>query len=185
MNQNNRFQNRRKRPERPPVNKYIRHRELRVIGADGEQLGVLARDEALRIAQDLELDLLVIGETQSPPVAKILDYGKYKFQQDKQKKENKKKSKVTAFKEVKMTPRIEEHDFQVKVKKITEGIEGGFKVRVLVQMRGREAQHPELARDLLHQVLDLTKEFAKSDRQPIIKREGNAFTIQLAPILAQ
>lgn len=183
MNQNRRYNPNNRRANQELINRNIRAEEVRLISSSGEQLGIISTRDALAQAESEGLDLVIIGNTQVPPVAKIMDHGKHKFQQSKQEKENKKKSKSQGvFKEVKMTPRIGDHDFQVKFLKIVEAIQKEYKVRVLVEMRGREVQHPEIAQALLNRVLEQIQDIAKSDRQPVIKKEGRAFTLQLAPL---
>lgn len=183
--------NQRRRGFRPPrqrilLNKNIQVPELRVIGEDGHQYGVLQTSEALQIAQSKDLDLLVIVPTQQPPVAKILDYGRHKFEKDKQDRETKKKSKAQSLqKEVKMRPSIGEHDYQVKLRKILEALASNSKVRVVAEMRGRQQQHPELAQNLLKKVLADIDGHGRSERRPALKREGRAFTLMLGPLLTE
>lgn len=166
----------------PMVNEAIRSPQVRLISSSGEQLGIVSTREALDKARAEDLDLVVIG-MQTPPVAKIMDYGKYKFEKEKEEKEKKKKSKSqSTMKELKMSCRIDEHDLHIKEKWICKWLEEGHKVRVLVQMKGREMQHPELARKLLQIILQGTAELGKPDQTPPIKQEGKMFSLQLAPI---
>jgi translation initiation factor IF-3 len=166
----------------PLVNEAIRSPNVRLISSTGEQLGIVPTREALEKARSEGLDLVVIG-VQQPPVAKIMDYGKFKFEKEKEEKEKKKRSKSqSVFKELKLSSRIDEHDLQIKEKWICKWLEEGSKVRVVVQMKGREMQHPELARKLLQSVLAATIEHGKPDQTPPIKQEGRMFSLQLAPI---
>lgn len=163
------------------MNEAIRSQSVRLISSSGEQLGIVPTREALEKARSENLDLVVIG-MQQPPVAKIMDYGKFKFEKEKEEKEKKRKSKAqSVFKELKLSQRIDGHDLQIKEKWICKWLEEGNKVRVIVQLKGRETQHPELARQLLQSVLKATAEFGKPDQLPPIKQEGRVFSIQLAP----
>ncbi len=167
------------------MNEAIRSQSVRLISSSGEQLGIVPTREALDKARSENLDLVVIG-MQQPPVAKIMDYGKFKFEKEKEEKEKKKKSKAQSiFKELKLSQRIDEHDLQIKEKWICKWLEEGSKVRVIVQMKGRETQHPDLARKLLQSVLKATEEFGKPDQTPAIKQEGRVFSLQLAPNIAK
>ncbi|MDX1917930.1 MAG: translation initiation factor IF-3 [Candidatus Caenarcaniphilales bacterium] len=170
------------RRERPNINEAIRTPNVRLISSSGEQLGILPTHQALQKAREEGLDLVVIG-TQTPPVAKIMNYGKYKFEQEKQEKENKKRSKLqSVMKEVKLSPRIDEHDLMVKEKKVWEWLAEGHKVRIVAMLRGREMQHPELARQLLEKILANAAEYGKPDRLPAIRQEGKFFNLQLNPL---
>ena len=177
-----------RRPQPPsnnkvPMNENIRDREVRLLSATGEQLGIVQTRTALEMAEEQGLDLVVIGANQSPPVAKIMDYGKYKFEQEKQEKENRKKSKTqSVYKQVKLSSRIDPHDLTVKIKKMEEWILDGDRVQIVVQMKGREVQHPELAVELLTRILELVTPFAKSERTPPIKSEGRTFSLHLIPL---
>ncbi|MDX1919821.1 MAG: translation initiation factor IF-3 [Candidatus Caenarcaniphilales bacterium] len=169
-------------PNQPLVNEAIRTPQVRLISSSGEQLGIVATRDAMDKARSEDLDLVVIGMQQSPPVAKIMDFGKYKFEKEKEEKERKKKSKAqSVFKEIKMSARIDDHDIQVKLKWVLKWLEEGNKVRVVVQMRGREMQHPEIPRKLLQGILEATAEVGKPDQMPPIKQEGKMFSLQLAP----
>ncbi len=171
------------RQDRPPINDYIKAPQLRLISSSGEQLGIVDTPEALRMALEENLDLVVIG-FQDPPVAKILNYGKYKFEKEKQDRENKKKTKQqSVLKEIKMSVRIDDHDLNVKVKSISGWLDEGCKVRVAVQMRGREAQHPEIGKSILHRIIELCAPSGKPDKLPAIREEGRFFTINLTPLL--
>ncbi len=174
--------NRQQNPNQPIMNEAIRSPNVRLIGSAGEQLGVVGTREALERALSEGLDLVVIS-MQQPPVAKIMDYGKFRFEKEKEEKEKKKKSKSqSVFKELKFSPRIDEHDLHIKIKWMIKWLEEGHKVRALVQMKGRETQHPELARQLLQTVLQTTAEVGKPDQVPPIKQEGRIMSLQLAPI---
>jgi len=166
----------------PFVNEAIRSPQVRLISSSGEQLGIVSTREALDKARAEDLDLVVIG-MQTPPVAKIMDYGKFKFEKEKEEKERKKKSKSqSSVKELKLSCRIDEHDLQIKEKWVVKWLEEGSKVRVVVQLKGREIQHPELARQLLQKILQVTAEVGKPDQTPAIKQESaRMFSLQVAP----
>jgi translation initiation factor IF-3 len=169
-------------PNQPLINEAIRTPQVRLISSSGEQLGVVNTREALEQARSEDLDLVVIGVQQNPPVAKIMDYGKFRFEKEKEEKEKKKKSKAqSVFKEVTMSARIDEHDVMVKLKWVTRWLEEGNKVRITVKMRGREMQHPEIPRKLLQKILEAVGEVGKPDQTPPIKQEGKMFSLQLAP----
>ena len=123
------------------INEEIRAREVRVIGSDGEQLGIMSGREAQQLAYEKHLDLVEIAPTAKPPVCRIMDYGKYRYEQQKREKESRKKQKTFDIKEVKLRPGIEEHDFNVKFKNAVRFLEDGDKVKVTIMFRGRELSH--------------------------------------------
>ncbi|NLY51957.1 MAG: translation initiation factor IF-3 [Firmicutes bacterium] len=161
------------------VNSRIRARDVRVISPEGEQLGIMSIRDALRAAQERDLDLVEVAPNARPPVCRIMDYGKYKYEQTKRQKEARKKQKVISIKEVRMSPKIEEHDFQVKVKNAERFLKDGNKVKVSVRFRGREVVHSDLARDMLLQMAKDIEHIAKIDRQPAI--EGRQMIMILSP----
>lgn len=134
------------------INEEIRAREVRVIGSDGEQLGIMSGREAQQLAYEKHLDLVEIAPTAKPPVCRIMDYGKYRYEQQKREKESRKKQKTFDIKEVKLRPGIEEHDFNVKFKNAVRFLEDGDKVKVTIMFRGRELSHPELGEVLLNKM---------------------------------
>ena len=152
------------------INEEIRAREVRVIGSDGEQLGIMSGREAQQLAYEKHLDLVEIAPTAKPPVCRIMDYGKYRYEQQKREKESRKKQKTFDIKEVKLRPGIEEHDFNVKFKNAVRFLEDGDKVKVTIMFRGRELSHPELGEVLLNKMAAQLKEMAVVERQP--KLEG-------------
>ncbi|VEP12316.1 Translation initiation factor IF-3 [Hyella patelloides LEGE 07179] len=161
------------------TNEQIRFPQIRVIDADGSQLGVITPREALAIAKEKELDLVLVSETAKPPVCKIMDYGKYKYERDKKLKEAKKKQHNADVKEVKMRYKIEEHDYNVRVKNAQRFLKSGDKVKATVSFRGREIQHSNLAIDLLKRMAADLEEFAEVQQSP--KREGRNMMMMLAP----
>lgn len=130
------------------MNESIRSREVRLIDDEGNNLGVVNTKDALQMAYDKDLDLVLISPNQAPPVAKILDYGKYKFEAEKKAKEAKKKQHTVEIKEVKMRYKIDDHDYQVRLRSIKKFITSGNKVKIVIMLRGREIQHSELAFEL-------------------------------------
>lgn len=161
------------------INEEIRAREVRVIGSDGEQLGIMSGREAQQLAYEKHLDLVEIAPTAKPPVCRIMDYGKYRYEQQKREKESRKKQKTFDIKEVKLRPGIEEHDFNVKFKNAVRFLEDGDKVKVTIMFRGRELSHPELGEVLLNKIAAQLKEMAVVERQP--KLEGKNMIMIVAP----
>ncbi len=161
------------------VNNQIRTREVRVIGADGEQLGIMTPRDAMRVAQEKELDLVEVAPTAKPPVCRIMDFGKYKYEQSKKEKEARKKQKIVTVKEVRMTPKTDDHDFQVKARNAEKFLKNGDKVKVSVRFRGREIVHASLAREQLEKMAGMVKEIAAMERAP--KLEGRNMIMILTP----
>ena len=152
---------------------------MRVIGSEGEQLGIMSGREAQQLAYEKHLDLVEIAPTAKPPVCRIMDYGKYRYEQQKREKESRKKQKTFDIKEVKLRPGIEEHDFNVKFKNAVRFLEDGDKVKVTIMFRGRELSHPELGEVLLNKMAAQLKELAVVERQP--KLEGKNMIMIVAP----
>ena len=161
------------------VNDEIRAREIRLIGVDGEQLGVMHPKDALKIAQERDLDLVEIAPNGKPAVCRIMDYGKYKYEQSKRERENKKNQKVITIKEVKLRPNIEDHDFYVKLKSAQRFLSDGNKVKVTIMFRGREMTHPELGSNVLERVIKELGDKIICEKSP--KLEGRNMTMVIAP----
>ena len=161
------------------TNGQIRFPNIRVIDSDGSQLGVITPKEAMAIASEKNLDLVLVSETAKPPVCKIMDYGKYKYERDKKLKEAKKKQHNADVKEVKMRYKIEEHDYQVRVKNAQRFLKSGDKVKATVSFRGREIQHSNLAMDLLKRMAADLEDLAEVQQRP--KREGRNIMMMLSP----
>jgi translation initiation factor IF-3 len=151
------------------INEEIRAKEIRVVSFDGEQLGIISVKDALRIALEKELDLVEVAPTAKPPVCRIMDYGKYRYEQSKREREARKKQKVIEVKEIRMTPKIEEHDFQVKVKAAQKFLNDGDKVKAIIRFRGREIVHADLGKTLLKQLFESVQENAIMEREPKIE----------------
>ncbi|SHN87678.1 bacterial translation initiation factor 3 (bIF-3) [Desulfitobacterium chlororespirans DSM 11544] len=162
------------------INDEIRAREVRLVGEEGEQLGIVQLRDAQRIAAEKSLDLVEIAPTAKPPVCKIMDYGKYKYEQAKRDKETRKKQKTMEIKEVKLRPNIEDHDFETKARNAQRFLNDGDKVKVTIMFRGREVTHPELGRTLCLRLAEFCKAEANIERDP--KLEGRNMIMILAPV---
>ena len=165
--------------EGPRVNEMIEVSEVRLIDADGEQVGVVSTQEAIEMADEVGLDLVEISPNVDPPVCKILDYGKYKYQSQKKANEARKKQKVIEVKEIKMRPGIDEHDYQVKMRSVNKFLGNGDKVKMTIRFRGREMAHQELGMKVLDRVREELDEVAKVEQFP--KTEGRLMTMVVAP----
>lgn len=163
----------------PRSNREIRIPKVQLIGADGENMGVVPTDQALRMAEEAGLDLVEISPNVEPPVCKILDLGKLKYANQKKAAEARKKQKIVEVKEIKMRPNIDTHDYEVKMKAMGRFFDEGDKVKVTLKFRGREMAHQELGMKLLQQVKADTIEFAKVEAEP--KLEGRQMMMVLAP----
>ncbi len=161
------------------MNKGIRASEVRVIGADGEQIGIMPVSEALRIAGDQTLDLVEVSPDANPPVCKIMDHGKFKYEQTKKKQEAKRKQKTTQIKEIKVRPKTDDHDLATKARHIEKFISNNDKVKITLVFRGREVMLREQANAVLEKVVKLTADFAVVEQQP--RFEGRVITMLLAP----
>ncbi len=161
------------------INEEIRAREVRLVGEDGEQLGIISGRDAYRIAVEKNLDLVEIAPTAKPPVCKLMDFGKYKYEQAKKDKEARKKHKVIEIKEVKLRPNIEDHDLDTKAKNAQRFLADGDKVKVTIMFRGREITHPELGRALCIRLAQIVKDISHVEREP--KVEGRNMIMILTP----
>lgn len=161
------------------INEEIRDKEVRLIGSNGEQLGIVSSAEAQRLADESNLDLVKIAPKAKPPVCKIMDYGKHKFELAKREKENRKNQKVSNVKEVRLTPNIDDHDFNTKLNQAMKFLKAGDKVKVSVRFRGREITHSSLGRDLLIRFRSGVEEVGMSDKD--IKMEGRNMAMVLSP----
>ena len=153
--------------------------EIRVVDADGEMVGVISVAEGIELAYEAGLDLVEISPNAEPPVCKVLDYGKFKYEEQKRKNEARKKQKTIDVKEIKMRPGIDEHDYQVKLRSMLRFLEEGDKVKVTIRFRGRELVHNDLGMKVLDRVRDETEELAKVEAFP--RLEGRMMTMVLAP----
>ena len=162
-----------------PINEMIQAAEVRLIGAEGEQIGVVSRDDALNRAANLGLDLVIVADKSDPPVCKILDYGKFKYEEQKKKNEARKKQKTIDVKEIKLRPNIDSHDYDVKMRSIVKFLNEGDKVKVTMRFRGREMAHQNLGLDVLYRVRDDMEELSKIEQFP--KMEGRQMVMVLSP----
>ncbi|HEY9676122.1 MAG TPA: translation initiation factor IF-3 [Waterburya sp.] len=169
----------RRQRDLPPINERIRFPKIRVIDTDGGQLGIISPQEAMRIAQEKELDLVLVSDKADPPVCRIMDYGKFKFEQEKKAREARKKQHTADVKEVKMRYKIEDHDYQVRVNQAERFLKSGDKVKATITFRGREIQHSDLAEDLLKRMATDLAELAEVQQAP--KREGRNMMMLLSP----
>ncbi|MEO0357758.1 MAG: translation initiation factor IF-3 [Pseudomonadota bacterium] len=164
----------------PRVNDRIRSAELRLIDENGENIGVVTPNRAMMMAEDAGLDLVEISPNANPPVCKIMDFGKFKYEQQKRESEARKKQKIIEVKEVKFRPNTDTHDYEVKMRNVTKFLTNGDKVKVTLRFRGREMAHQELGRDLLLRVAEDTKELGKVENMP--KMEGRQMIMVIGPL---
>jgi len=165
--------------EETKINEEIREKEIRVIGPDGQMLGMMSSLEAMEIANEKDLDLVMIAPKAEPPVCKIMDYGKYRFEEMKKEKEAKKKQKVIEIKEIRVSPNIEQHDFEFKVKNAKTFLAAGNKVKITLRFKGREAAYASLGEKVLNNFAEALSEEANVDKAP--KLEGRNMTMFLSP----
>ncbi|WP_338191224.1 translation initiation factor IF-3 [Aerococcus viridans] len=161
------------------VNENIRARELRVIDSEGEQLGVLSKDEALDKAEQVELDLVLVSPNAKPPVARIMDYGKYRYEQQRKEREQRQNQKQVNLKEVRLSPTIEKNDFDTKLRQARKFLEKGDKVKASIRFRGRAITHKEIGREVLERFAEELKDVAEVEQRP--KMEGRSMFLQMAP----
>ena len=164
----------------PRVNEKIRAPEIRLIGADGENIGVVHPAKALELAEEAGLDLVEISPNATPPVCKIMDFGKFKYETQKREAEARKKQKIIEIKEVKFRPNTDTHDYEVKMRNVVKFLENGDKVKVTLRFRGREMAHQNLGRELLERVAEDTKEIGKVENFP--KMEGRQMIMLIGPL---
>ena len=163
----------------PRINERIRAPEIRLIGAEGENLEVVTPERAMELADEAGLDLVEISPNATPPVCKIMDYGKYKYEQQKRESEARKKQKTIEVKEVKFRPNTDTNDYDVKMRNVTRFLEAGDKVKITLRFRGREMAHQNLGRELLERVADDIQELGKIENMP--KMEGRQMVMMIGP----
>jgi translation initiation factor IF-3 len=169
------------RPRETRVNERIRAREIRLIDENGEMMGVMPPGRALDIARDKNLDLVEVSPNAIPPVCKLMDYGRFKYEQAKKENEARKNQKTITLKEIRMRPRTDEHDVEVKTRKIQEFLADGDKVRVSVQFRGAEMRHPDLGRKLLDEIAEVLKGTVTIERSPTMEGRMMSMIVSRAP----
>ena len=161
------------------VNDGIRAREIRVIGSSGEQIGVKSKADALRLAETDSLDLVLVSPNANPPVARIMDYGKFRFEQQKREREARKNQKVVNVKEVRLRPSIDEHDFQTKFRNAKKFLENGDKVKASIRFKGRAITHKDIGRKVLDRLASDLTDIATIETHP--KMDGRSMFLMLAP----
>ncbi len=170
---------RRSKPQGPKANERIKALDVQVIGSDGNNLGVMQLKQAIQLAKDESLDLIEISPNANPPVCKIMDMGKYKYDLQKKANQAKKKQKVVSLKEIKLRPGTEIHDYNFKIKNAKKFITKGDKVKFTVKFKGREMQHVELGKDLMKRIIEDTKDIGKVETHP--KFEGRQMIMIIQP----
>ena len=161
------------------INEEIRDREVRVVDQNGEQLGVMSGRDALALAEERQLDLVKIAPQARPPVCKLMDYGKYRFEQSKKEREFRKNQKVITVKEVRLSATIEDHDVDVKFKNAVKFLKEGNKVKVTIRFRGRQITHSEIGRQVMTEFAERIKEYGTVDKPPQI--EGRNMSMFISP----
>ncbi|AHL72387.1 MULTISPECIES: translation initiation factor IF-3 [Bacillus] len=161
------------------VNEGIRAREVRLIGQNGDQLGIKTRQEALEIATKANLDLVLVAANAKPPVCRIMDYGKFRFEQQKKEKEARKNQKIISLKEVRLSPTIDEHDFNTKLRNAIKFLEKGDKVKASIRFKGRAITHKEIGQRVLDRFSEACAEVATVETKP--KMDGRSMFLMLAP----
>ena len=162
------------------MNDAINSPELRLIGPEGENVGVVSPRRAMELAERAGLDLVEISPNAAPPVCKIMDFGKYKYEQQKRESEARKKQKIIEVKEIKFRPNTDTHDYDVKMRNVFKFLENGDKVKITMRFRGREMAHQNLGRELLERVAEDVKEHGKVENMP--KMEGRQMTMMIGPL---
>jgi translation initiation factor IF-3 len=160
------------------INRQIKAQQVRLV-VEGQGARIISLQEALKLADEMGLDLVEISPNQDPPVCKIMDYGKWKFEQSKKKKEQQKKQHVIEVKELKLTPQISDHDYQIKLKKVLEFLQEGNKVKITLKFKGRQSAHPELGMEIINRVINDTAEYGIVEMQP--KLDGKMINAIIAP----
>lgn len=164
------------------MNDQIRVRQVRVIDEEGEQLGIMSPRDAIMEAEKRGYDLVEVAPQADPPVCRIMDYGKYRYQQSKRAKESRKHQHTITVKEIKYRPKIDDHDFEFKTNHVREFLAEGNKVKVTIMFRGREMAHPEFGKEILERVVEATKDIAQDDQDlSRVRLEGRNMTIVLSP----
>lgn len=163
------------------MNERVRAREVRVIDEDGQVIGVMSSGQALALAREKNVDLVEVSPMANPPVCRLMDYGRFKYEQAKKENEARKRQKTSELKEIRLSPKTDDHDIAVKVRKVEEFLGEGDKVKVVVRFRGREMAHPELGRRLLEQMMGDVKNIAVVERTPIMEGRMMSMILSKAP----
>ena len=162
------------------INEEIKLKEVRLVGSEGEQLGVFSSRDALEKAYAVGLDLVLIAPTANPPVCRIMDYGKYRYDRDKKEKEAKKKQQTVDIKEVQLSCRIDTHDFETKLRHTQRFLSDGNKVRVVMRFKGREMSHIAIGQEIMTKLIDQCADFGASDKAPVL--DGRLMSVTLTPL---
>ena len=162
------------------INEDIKAREVRVIGENGEPIGIMSSDAALKIAYDQGYDLVLMAPQAQPPVCRIMDYGKFRFERDKKEKEAKKKQQVVELKEIQLSCRIDTHDFETKVRHAQRFLGDGNKVRVVMRFKGREMSHMAIGQEIMQKFRESCSELGSVDKAPVL--DGRLLSMVIAPI---
>ncbi len=162
------------------INEAIDFPQVRVIGSEGEQLGIMSSEKALQMAYDKGLDLCLMTAQANPPVCKIMDFGKFRFEREKREKEAKKKQQTVELKEIQLSPRIDTHDFETKAKQARKFLEAGNKVRVVMRFRGREMSHMAIGREIIDKFAEICSEVGTVDKKPSV--DGRIMSMVVTPI---
>jgi translation initiation factor IF-3 len=162
------------------INEEIKAKEVRVVGVDGEAIGIMSSDDALKLAYDKGYDLVLMAPQAQPPVCRIMDYGKYRFERDKKEKEAKKKQQVIELKEIQLSCRIDTHDFETKARHAQKFLESGNKVRVVMRFKGREMSHMDIGKEVMEKFRDAVSEFGTVDKPPVL--EGRFYSMVISPV---
>lgn len=162
------------------INEEIKAKEVRVIGVDGEAIGVMSSDDALKLAYDKGYDLVLMAPQAQPPVCRIMDYGKYRFERDKKEKEAKKKQQVIELKEIQLSCRIDTHDFETKARHAQKFLESGNKVRVVMRFKGREMSHMAIGQEIMKKFEEACSEYGNIDKPPVL--DGRLLSMVVSPL---
>ena len=164
------------------INDEIRASQVRMIGSEGEQLGIMTLEDAKTYAYDKGVDLVLMAPNAQPPVCRAMDYGKYRFDRDKKEKEARKKQQIVKVKEVKLSCRIDTHDFNTRVNQARKFLEGGDKVKAIVVFKGREMTHLDIGREMLDKFISACEEYGATDKKPVM--EGRFMSVVISPVKA-
>ena len=162
------------------INEEIKAKEVRVVGVDGEAIGIMSSDDALKLAYDKGYDLVLMAPQAQPPVCRIMDYGKYRFERDKMEKEAKKKQQVIELKEIQLSCRIDTHDFETKARHAQKFLESGNKVRVVMRFKGREMSHMAIGQEIMKKFEESCAPFGSVDKAPVL--DGRLLSMVISPL---
>ena len=165
------------------INEEIKFKEVRVVGVDGEAVGIMSSDAALKLAYDQGYDLVLMAAQAQPPVCRIMDYGKYRFERDKKEKEAKKKQQTVELKEIQLSCRIDTHDFETKARHAVKFLESGNKVRVVMRFKGREMSHVSIGQDIMNKFVESCSEVGSVDKKPVL--DGRIMSMVISPVKAK